>query len=103
MDYITRQAPLFVGFSRPEYWSGCHFLLPGDLPDPGIKPGSPALQMDSLPTEQPGKLCKGPDSNFFELHQLFCPGHNYSAVTAEKQPQTIHKGTDTAMFQLYLI
>ena len=44
------QAPLSMGFSRQEYWSGLPFLSPGDLPDPGIKPRSPALQADSLPT-----------------------------------------------------
>ena len=38
-------------FSRPEYWSGYAFLSPGDLPNPGIEPRSPALQEDSLPTE----------------------------------------------------
>jgi len=38
-------------FSRPEYCSGQLFPSPGDLPDPGIKPGSPAWQVDSLPTE----------------------------------------------------
>ena len=38
-------------FSRPEYWSGKPFPSPADLPDPGVKPGSPALQADSLPTE----------------------------------------------------
>ena len=42
-------------FSRPEYWSGYPFPFPGDLPDPGIEPGSPALQADSLPVELPGK------------------------------------------------
>ena len=42
-------------FSRPEYWSGWSFPSPGDLPDPGIKPESPALQVDSLPTELSGK------------------------------------------------
>ena len=42
-------------FSRPEYWSGLSFAAPGDLPDPGIKPRSPALQADSLPSESPGK------------------------------------------------
>ena len=42
-------------FSREEYWSGLPFLSPGDLPNPGIKPGSPALQGDSLPSEPPGK------------------------------------------------
>jgi len=42
-------------FSRQEYWSGLPFPSPGDLPDPGIKSGSPALQADSLPSEPPGK------------------------------------------------
>ena len=42
-------------FSRPEYWSGWSFSSPGDLPDPGIGPRSPALQADSLPAEPPGK------------------------------------------------
>ena len=44
-----------MGFSRPEYWSGYLFPSPGDLPSPGIKPRSPALQIDSLPAEPPGK------------------------------------------------
>ena len=44
-----------MGFSKQEYWSGLPFPSPGDLPDPGIKPGSPALQADSLPSESPGK------------------------------------------------
>ena len=51
------QAPLSMGFSRQEYWSGLPSPPPGDLPDPGIKPrspASPALQ-DSLPTETSGK------------------------------------------------
>ena len=48
---IARQAPLSTGFSRPEYWSGLPFPSPGDLPDPGIKPTSLALQSDSLPNE----------------------------------------------------
>jgi len=43
MDYIACQAPLSVGFSRQEYWSGLPFSSPRDLPGPGIKPGSPAL------------------------------------------------------------
>ena len=42
-------------FSRQEYWSGLPFPSPGDLPDPGIKPRSPILQADSLPSELPGK------------------------------------------------
>ena len=43
------------GFSRQEYWSGLPCPPPGNLPDPGIEPGSPALQVDSLPSEPPGK------------------------------------------------
>ena len=48
---VAHQAPLSMGFSRQEYWSGLPFPLPGDLPDPGIKSGSPALEADSLPSE----------------------------------------------------
>ena len=42
-------------FSRPQYWSGCPFPSPGDLPNPGIELRSPALQADSLPTKPQGK------------------------------------------------
>ena len=52
---VAHQAPLSMGFSRQEYWSGLPFPSPGDLPDPGIEPWSPALQADSLPSELPGK------------------------------------------------
>ena len=48
---VARQAPLSMGFSRQEYWSGWPFPSPGHLPNPGIEPRSPALQADSLPTE----------------------------------------------------
>ena len=48
---VDCQAPLSMGFSRQKYWSGLPFPSPGHLPDPGIKPGSPALQADDLPTE----------------------------------------------------
>ena len=52
---VAYQAPLVMGFSRQEYWSELPFLSPGDLPKPGIEPGSPALQTDALPSEPPGK------------------------------------------------
>jgi len=53
---VAHQAPLSVGFSRQEYWSGLPYaLLQGDLPNPGIKPRSSALQADSLSYESPGK------------------------------------------------
>ena len=45
----AHQAPLSMGFPRQEYWDGLPFLPPGDLPNPGIEPESPALQVDSLP------------------------------------------------------
>ena len=45
---VAQQAPLSMEFSRQEYWSGLPFTPPGDLPDPGIGPGSLALQADSL-------------------------------------------------------
>ena len=44
-----------MGFSRQEYWSGLPFPFAGDLPNPGIEPGSLAMQADSLPSELPGK------------------------------------------------
>ena len=53
---VARQAPLSMEFFRQEYWSGWPFPSPGNLPDPGIKPGSPELQADSLLSEPPGKL-----------------------------------------------
>ena len=52
---VVRQAPLSLGFSRQEYWSGQPFRSPGEPPDPGIKPRFPALQADSLPSEPQGK------------------------------------------------
>ena len=52
---VAHQAPLSMGFSRQEYWSGFLFPFPGDLPNPGIEPKSPALQADSLPTELRGR------------------------------------------------
>ena len=48
---VACQVPLLIGFSRQEYWSGLPYTLPGDLPNPGIKPRSPTLQVDSLLSE----------------------------------------------------
>ena len=52
---VAHQAPLSMEFSRQKHWSGLPFPSPGDFPDPGIEPWSPALQADSLPSEPPGK------------------------------------------------
>ena len=63
---VARQAPLSMGFLRQEYCSGLPFPSPGDLPDPGIELGSPALPVDSLPTQPPGKsLCHLVNSHSF--------------------------------------
>ena len=51
---VAYQAPLSMGFSRQEFWSGLPFPSPGDLPDPGIEPWSPSLQAGVLPSEPPG-------------------------------------------------
>ena len=56
---VAHQAPLSMGFSWQEFWSEVPLPSPGDLPNSGIKPGSPALQIDALPSEPPGKLEDG--------------------------------------------
>ena len=56
---VAHQAPQSMEFSRQEFWSGLPFPTPGDLPDTGIEPGSPALQADSLP------LCHLGNSPFY--------------------------------------
>ena len=76
---VASQGPLSMGFSRQEYWSGLPFPSPGDLPNPGIEPGSPSLQADALPSEPPGKpskvriaklSCNDKKFAFFPPHQL---------------------------------
>ena len=52
---VAHQAPLSVEFSRQEYWSGLPLAPPGDLPNPGIEPQSPALRANALPTKLLGK------------------------------------------------
>ena len=56
---VAHQAPLSMGFPRQEYWSRLLFPSPGDLPDPGIKPASPALAGGFFTTEAPRKPVKG--------------------------------------------
>ena len=54
---VAYEVPPSMEFSRQEYWTGLPFPSPGDLPNPGIKPGSPTLQADALPSEPPVKSC----------------------------------------------
>ena len=77
MDY---QAPPFMGFSWQAYWSGLSFPSPGDLPDPGIKPGSPALEADTLTSEQPGR--KLPYSSY---QPTLPPRSSYSSAFHQMQ------------------
>ena len=62
-ETVARQAPLSMAFPRQEDWSGLQFPSPGDLPDPGIKPMSPALARGFFITEPPGK----PEPQFTHL------------------------------------
>ena len=77
---VAHQAPPSMGFSRQEYWSGLPFPSPGDLPNPGIEPRSPASQADALTSEPPGKtwgiffnplFCQYPVSSPFSSVLLF--------------------------------
>ena len=86
---VARQAPLSLGFSRKEYWSGLPFLSPGDLPHPGIEPGSPSLQVDSLPSEPPGKptgssFWENPLVNEVLTYEIRSAGH--SGSTGPQKP-----------------
>ena len=67
---LAHQAPLSMEFSRQEYCSGCHFLLQGDLPDPKIKPMSPALPGGFFTPELPGKL---PQPLNLSINTFGCP------------------------------
>ena len=62
---VACQAPLSMGLSRQDYWSGLPFPFPEDLPDPGIEPGSCALQVDSLPIE-----LLGIDIQYTSVHSI---------------------------------
>ena len=75
VDCSSPQAPLSMGFSRQEYWSGLPFPSPGDLSNPGIEPRSPALQAGSLTSERPGKpttLKSGLINFFTSIHMWKC-------------------------------
>ena len=75
LQTIAHQAPLSMGFPGKQYWSGLLFPFPGDLPDPGIEPGSPALQTDSLPAELPGKPYSRVLPTVKGLNEIHVPGN----------------------------
>ena len=69
---IAYQAPPSMGFFRQEYWSGLPFPSPGDFPNPGIEPGSPALQTDVLPSETTRETMKVLRLILIGLVQITC-------------------------------
>ena len=88
---VTCQSPLSVEFSRQEYWCGQPCLSPGDLPDPGITPGSPTLQADSLPYKPQGK----PVANI-SFPKFRCSLENLNFITGNNYCQLFFM-----MFQAY--
>ena len=70
-DSVACQAPLSMEFTRQEYWSALSCPSPEDLPDPGIEPGSPTLQADSLPFELPRKTICMPNNTYTDLCVAF--------------------------------
>ena len=101
---LAYQALPSMGFSRQEYWSGLPFPSPGDLPNPGIEPGSPALQTDTLLSKPPGKPSNPADVGnlifgsyafsksslniWFTVHVLLMPGlenfeHYFTSMWSE--------------------
>ena len=94
---IAHQAPPAMGFSRQQYWSGLPFPSPRDLPDPGIEPGSPTLQVDTLPSEPPGIYFL---NRFTQIQSIFWNVYWGSSTVLEKMnfmaqsvtfPQLSHK------------
>ena len=69
--HVAYQAPPSMGFSRQEYWSELPFPSPGDLPNPGIEPGSPTLWADTLTSEPPRNTNHQGDNKFYFISVLF--------------------------------
>ena len=81
-----------MGFSRQEYWSGVPFPSPGDLPDPGIESGSPALEADALTSEPPGA-------------QVYSIGNHKPINRIKKQPsdweEIVNEATHKGLIPIY--
>ena len=69
---VACQAALSMGFSRQEYWSGLPFPTPGDLPDPGIEPPTPALAGRFFTAKPPGKQAELQLTSFLKTDYFFC-------------------------------
>ena len=93
---LTHQAPQSMEFSRQEYWSGLPFPSPGDLPNPGIKPESPTLQVDALPSEPPGKPG-------YTLRQLFKKEWAYTFLNGLNTPRPEDDSSPLLVLSLHSI
>ena len=72
------------GIPSQEYWSGLPFPSPGDLPDPGFEPGSPALQADALLSEPPGKL-RFPTGKDYQISEVMKGSRTWGKVIKESK------------------
>ena len=104
---VVSQTPLSMGFSRQEYWSGLPFPSPGDLPNPGIEPGSPALEADALTSEPPGKpilyLLTFHDETNTSLHGILPKSFNFCIVKRKRvkpKPKVFYKNTWPGIFKV---
>ena len=93
---VAYQTPPSMEFSRQEYWSGLPFLFPGDLPGPGIEPGPPALQEDSLPSELPRKSKRS-----FKIY-IFIICHKNRTCAASINAAFIKPQSQIMFFNFYL-
>ena len=84
---VACQTPLSMGFSRQEYWSGLPFPSPEDLPDPGIEPGSSALEADDLTSEPPGKLSQYMQKNQLTKFNIYSWQKNVSHLEIEEKKE----------------
>ena len=87
---VAHQAPLSIGFPRQEFWSGLPFPSPGDLPDPGIKPASPAWQAGSLPLSHLGRLHR----NYYLIHEASLVAQAVKNVPAKQEMQVWSLGRE---------
>ena len=89
---VAHQAPLPMGFSRQEYWSGLPLPSPGDLPNPGSEPIAPALQADSLPLSHQG------NQKSYSKHQIYWWNvENFASEVESEKKMLSQKGEKTTL------
>ena len=91
---VACQAPLSLGFSRQEYWSGLPFPSPEDLPSPGMEVGSAALRVDSFPSEPPGKPSVPCSLVYIFYCFRFNPASKHPSFRELSRPALLHEDCD---------